>query len=122
MKKAHITAELSGWTSVAWDSWEDDEDPDFGDTTGPDGFCVSATKVFTLDVPDDATIESLKNDPEFFERVNDEACGMFDPGSLNVLDSEYGVDKDDWEITHLEDKDFTNEILEEQRRRIHNPK
>lgn len=24
MKKAHITAGLSGWTSVAWDSWEDD--------------------------------------------------------------------------------------------------
>lgn len=96
MKKAHITAKLSGWTSVAWDSWEDDEDPDFGDTTGPDGFNVEATKVFTLDVPDDTTVESLKNDSEFFEKVEDAACELFDPGSLEILDSELGVDS--WEI------------------------
>lgn len=102
MKKAHVTAKLSGWTSVAWDSWEDDEDADFGDTTGPDGFCVRATKTFDLDVPDDATIESLKNDPDFFERVNNEACDLFDSGSLNILDSEYGVEKDDWVIEYVE--------------------
>ena len=102
MKKAHITAELSGWTSVAWDSWEDDDDPDFGDTTGPDGFCVSATKEFTLEVPDDATIESLKNDPEFVDKVKETACDMFDSGSLEILDSEYGVEDDDWKIDYIE--------------------
>lgn len=98
MKKAHITAELTGWTSVAWDSWEDDEDADFGDTEGPDGFCVSATKLLDLDVPDDATVEALKNDPEFFKKVEDAACDLFDPGSLEILDSELGVDEDSWEI------------------------
>lgn len=102
MKKAHITAELSGWISVAWDSWENDEDPDFGDTTGPDGFNVEATKVFTLDVPDDATKESLKNDPEFYKRVSEAARDLFDSGSLEILDSEFGVNEDDWEV-ELED-------------------
>lgn len=98
MKKAHITAELSGWVSVAWDSWEDDDYPDFGDTTGPDGFNVEATKIFTLEVPDDATIESLKNDPEFVKEVKETAHDMFDRGSLEILDSEYGVEDGDWEI------------------------
>lgn len=97
MKKAHITAELSGWTSVAWDSWEGVDDPDFGDTTGPDGFCVSATKEFTLEVPDDATEESLRADPDFVEKVKETACSKFNPGSLEVLDCEIDIE-DDFEI------------------------
>lgn len=51
-----------------------------------------------MDVPDDATVESLKNDLEFFEKVEDAACELFDPGSLEILDSKFGVEDDDWEI------------------------